>query len=512
MRNNTLLNYFNKLKSNGNYSRLFKLFNTDKNLYVYDVGTGKVFNCDRIEYSILENLIKYNDIEKALNSVYFNYSEDVCTSAVNNIIDISQTENLFKAPLVKIFDTTEDEVINGVNHKLEQITLELTEKCNLSCKYCIYQHNNSDFRSFGYKDMDWNIAKLSIDYALAHSDKTIAITFYGGEPLLKIDLIKECVKYALEKNIDNKDIRFSLTTNLTLMTKELAQYFASIPQFSIVCSIDGPEDIHNNNRVFNNGSGSFDKAIIGLNNLIEAYGYDNISKRISLSIVISLPINSQKLYEINNFFEQLSWLPPNLTKNVSYVRESSDKEVKDFSNHSSLRVNNPIGEWTLKFILETKVNSLNKLFINDFFKNTYIKIHDRILTNEPYPKYNLNGCCTPGARKLYITVEGDFYVCERIGISPKIGNIYNGINKEVLVQRYIKDYIKSMEKCSDCWAIRLCSICYARCYDENGLNLAKKEMMCEYQKITLEQQLTSYHSILENNPTILDLFNQISVH
>lgn len=69
-----------------------------------------------------------------------------------------------------------------------------------------------------------------------------------------------------------------------------------------------------------------------------------------------------------------------------------------------------------------------------------------------------------------------------------------------------------MEKCSDCWAIRLCSICYARCYDENGLNLAKKEMMCEYQKITLEQQLTSYHSILENNPTILKSFNQISVH
>ena len=78
-----------------------------------------------------------------------------------------------------------------------QITLELTEKCNMRCKYCIYQEGQGGYREFGNHDMTFEVAKLAIDDLIEHSqdEKVIFVSFYGGEPLLKFDLLKQCIDY-----------------------------------------------------------------------------------------------------------------------------------------------------------------------------------------------------------------------------------------------------------------------------------------------------------------------------
>ena len=93
--------------------------------------------------------------------------------------------------------------------------------------------------------------------------------FYGGEPLLNYKLIEQSVNYAKEI-IRDKEISFSLTTNATLITPQIAKFLVE-NEFEILISLDGPKDIHNENRIFINGNGSFNSTIEGIKVILECY-------------------------------------------------------------------------------------------------------------------------------------------------------------------------------------------------------------------------------------------------
>lgn len=109
----------------------------------------------------------------------------------------------------------------------------------------------------------------AIDYLRKNGDDQVFISFYGGEPLIAFDSMKYAIDYAT-KNIKEKELHFGFTTNLTLMTKEKAEYLVRIPNLHIVCSIDGPEEIHNMNRVYAGGEGTYRDVVRGLKFLKEA--------------------------------------------------------------------------------------------------------------------------------------------------------------------------------------------------------------------------------------------------
>lgn len=490
--------YFNQIQQKyGEFSRLYKVFSTESKHYVYDVGTGKVLECNDSEFNLLTSLLSSYNINNTLK-------ENIDQSY--NLMIASREYNLFQAPLPTSFNRERDEIIQSAENELQQITLELTQKCNMACRYCIYGECNSDFREFSGEGMSWDIAKLGIDYAITHSSKKIAITFYGGEPLIEFDLLKQCVDYSLENKI-NKEITFSMTTNLTLITSEIACYLASIPNFSIVCSIDGPKNLHNKNRVFQNGQGTFDKAIEGLEILINAYK-EKAGSLISLSMVIT-SLSSFSLNSIDYFFKNLSWLPEDINKSISYERISSDIEINAVKNSNKYIYSNPIGEWALKKILYSGENN-NKLFTKNFIERHLLNIHNRVLTEEPFPYYSMNGCCLPASRRLYVTAGGDFHVCERIGKSPLVGNVNEGLDKDTLIKKYLFEYTRqSISKCSKCWAIRFCMSCYVDCYDSNDFRIELKEISCVRTRAMVENDLIDYHIVLENKPDTLNELNNI---
>lgn len=109
--------------------------------------------------------------------------------------------------------------------------------------------------------MDWNTAKKSLDFLLEHSidNEIVNIGFYGGEPMIEFDLIKKCIEYAKEI-FKGKDIQFSITTNGTLINKKIIRYFVK-NKVNLTISLDGPKEVHDKNRRFCNGSGTFDKII-----------------------------------------------------------------------------------------------------------------------------------------------------------------------------------------------------------------------------------------------------------
>ncbi|OON93642.1 MAG: hypothetical protein ATN31_05665 [Candidatus Epulonipiscioides saccharophilum] len=169
--------------------------------------------------------------------------------------------------------------------QIKHISLELTERCNLRCKYCIYHEDQCGFRNFGMTDMSFEVAKKAIDILKLSNESTVYLSFYGGEPLLKFNLLQECIQYCTE-TLHNKTIIYNMTTNATLISEDIAKYLMNIENFSITISLDGPKMIHDKNRIFSIGEGSFDKCYQGVQNLINA-AQDDVAKRINFNIVLS---------------------------------------------------------------------------------------------------------------------------------------------------------------------------------------------------------------------------------
>lgn len=506
--------FFEALKEQGNFERNVKLFKTRNNGYLYDLGTGKVLMCDNNEFDVLSNIITNNGLE-SLHMLQI--SEGDLFLALNSIKAAIISENLFKAPKLTEFATAHtkfDLMKNNIENNLEQITLELTEECNLRCKYCIYTEDNTDYRNFNIDSMSWDIAKAAIDYGIEHSGESLAITFYGGEPLLKFGILKQCIEYSKPFS-RKKTISYSLTTNLTLVTKEIAEYFSSLTNITIVCSLDGPKEVHDMNRTMINKEGSFDKAIRGLKLLVDAFA-DRASVCLSLSMVMTLPVTDKKMTAIQNFFDELEWLPMDVRKNISYAHRSSHRyerlsgKTRVINNNQNSEYCNPIADWSLENTTYQKNIDNKNIFTKTFIKEEFLRIHRRLISNEPVGYYNLTGCCIPGSRRLYITVRGDFMLCERIGNSPTIGNVYKGVDYRSIEKHYVNDYVNEAKKsCSQCWAIRLCNVCYVDCYNKAGFKAEFKQDLCAGARYAVEKALIDYHEVLERYPEELEYLNHI---
>lgn len=172
-----------------------------------------------------------------------------------------------------------------LNRELSSISFQVTQGCNLGCYYCPFAQKNDLARYHDNKMMDFSQVKTALDMICSSSmdSSFISIGFYGGEPLLNFKLIKETVKYA-ELKFYGKMIHFTITTNGTLLTKEMMKFFED-HQFQLVLSLDGPKDINDSNRYFLNKNESvFD---IVMNNLeIINNEYPNLFKHIGINMVL----------------------------------------------------------------------------------------------------------------------------------------------------------------------------------------------------------------------------------
>lgn len=498
-----------KLKSTGEILRMGALFASEFNNYLYDTGTGKVVLLDDESYHFLSNLF---DVKRSMKE----YDEDFLVKFINEL----KSENLLQAKEVKTlssYDHTE-RLEDALNTGLSQIILELTGRCNLRCGYCIYNEECNMNRDFNQNDMSMETAKAAIEYARDHSGEEVAITFYGGEPLVRYDLLRWSIEYAQEVLVGKK-ITYSFTTNLTLMTEEMAEFFSTIPNLTILCSIDGPEDVQNAYRKYINGKGSYQDAYRGLKILSEKIRNSGLDNRVSINAVFAPPYSYEKLDRINDFFKSLDFLPPHTNIRIEYVSSGSIDD-KEFMNemkenakytHNSDGIINPLWIWKKKHFLLNSNEEENSIFMSSMQMELAI-LNKRIVTDKPIDRYSFNGCCVPGMRRLYVSTEGKFYVCEKIGLSPSIGDIQTGINIERVRKYYVDEYIeKSLNACKKCWAIHLCKMCYAGCYDENGINMEVKSQICESMRNEMKYKLSFLHELIDMYPDKLEFLKDIVI-
>ena len=511
-------NFFHTLQTSENWFRFGVTFSTQEKYYFLDTGTGKIFRVNQQVYRVLECILKTNNFE---NLSYLGMTEEELLLALKEIEKAVKEEHILQAPPVTGMVYYKEDIENSLDHAMQAVTLEITERCNLRCDYCIYNENDSDFRQFGSTDISPDTIKTALDFFFARCGKEFNVGFYGGEPLIRFDLIKIAVEYA-EKLVDgtNKELHFSMTSNMTLMNEEIADYIASKPTFSVLCSIDGPQEIHDEHRKTIEGKGSFEKAIAGVRKLVEARKRHKNEQPIIFSAVLTPPYTREKFEKINTFMAKLEWLPENSMVEVSYVSYESKKshyipinerpENKLENEKTNWNQTDPLKSWR---IFSKEDWSYEGLLTQNYLTKPLNVIHRRKISNEPFKYYTMNGCCIPGARKAFIRTNGDILPCERIGTIAPIGNVFTGFDFKNIEKNYYEDYVReAVRYCGECWAVNICTKCHQDCMDKDGhVDFDYRHANCEFERSEILLHLKIYHELLEHNPEQIQRLNEIDI-
>ncbi|MBU2700443.1 uncharacterized protein Ga0466249_001535 [Sporomusaceae bacterium BoRhaA] len=377
----------------------------------------------------------------------------------------------------------------------QQLILNITERCNLRCSYCIYSGKYKGKRVHSERDMDFETAKVVLDKFLRNAADEVVISFYGGEPLLNFELIKRIVKYV--EGSYKKNISWNMTTNGTLLTLPICDFLYK-KNFSFAVSLDGPQTIHDRYRKLSNGEGSYDTIVANLRYL-QWLDEDFYRKNISFSIVNAPPVN---LTLINDFFTYESLVNKN-KKFFSYMRS---KGVDGFDFNSTTEDyddwNNCTSEFFKRFPKDAINNNVQNSLIENMHRNDFLRFYNRAKTpleDAIYP----NGCCLPGFRRLFVSIDHKLYVCEKMDHCYEIGTVEDWIDTS-RIEKLFDEYIAASLDCFNCWACRICSNCFNTFLVNGRIDKNIHETQCETTRSSLTQMLVNYYSILEENLSAFD--------
>lgn len=429
--------------------------------YLIDVNSGSVHVIDELIYNMVgeDQLI---DRETVINTLKDRWSKDEIEEAYDELLDLVKEEILYSKDLY-------EEIAMGDDSEsyIKALCLNVVHDCNLRCKYCFA--DEGEYKGCR-KPMSAEIGKKAIDYVLENSGsiKNIEVDLFGGEPLMVFDTIKEIVDYAKEKDkLYNKNIRFTMTTNATLLNDEIMDYIDK-NMGNIILSIDGRKEVNDKVRVRVDGSGCYDRILPNIKKMVDRR---DPSKQYYARGTFTR--------ENTDFFEDVMALA-----NEGFTEISIEPVVLPDSHNLSIRR-----------------EDLPKIY--EQYDKLYTEMLRRIEENDdPFKFYHfnidLNGgpCvykriagCGAGHEYVAITPDGDIYPCHQFVGNTEflLGNIKDGIENKELSKEFKKAHIYNKPRCKECWARFYCSGgCQANNFNFNGDIHVPYEIGCEMQKKRIE--------------------------
>ncbi|MDI6738545.1 MAG: radical SAM protein [Nanoarchaeota archaeon] len=377
---------------------------------------------------------------------------------------------------------------------LDSLVLNCTESCNLRCGYCIFSGNYEGERVHSGKRMSEETASKAVDYFLSKSSERPYILFYGGEPLLETGLIKTVVEQARQE----KAAMFGMTTNFTLAGDYLR--FLAENDFLLTVSLDGPKELHDRWR----GKGTHEKIMANLKRLENEYP-EYFHKRLALSVTMAEP----NLEEIRNYFvsEPLLSLLPVRLQSVE-LNQLANNDIKDkWTEEARTKARNAYWDAAEEYCSCIASSKEPSSFDKALFDLPLYRIYSRKIgrvSGNIFPQ----GMCVPGARKLFVDIKGDFYMCEKIGGKLRIGNAEEGISLQESKQA-LGDYCGIRNQaCKECWTFRDCPSCAVGAKDKEGISLKGLTLTCGMMKEQVLTGLALYSHILSmpNGKAALDSY------
>ncbi|MDD6857795.1 MAG: thioether cross-link-forming SCIFF peptide maturase [Lachnospiraceae bacterium] len=427
---------------------------------VMDVNSGSVHVVDDIVYDIIA-LYEENDadsIKKKLSGVY---SENDIEEALEEIEELKEAGQLFTE------DTYKDLVIDFKNRKtvVKAMCLHIAHDCNLACKYCFAEEGEYHGRR---ALMSLEVGKKALDFLIENSGnrRNLEVDFFGGEPLMNWDVVKELVRYGRSKEKEyDKNFRFTLTTNGVLLDDEVME-FVNKEMSNVVMSLDGRKEINDKMRPFRNGKGSYDLIVPKFQKLAESRNQTNYYIRGTFTRN-NLDFSNDVIEYADLGFKQMSIEPVVADPDEPYALREEDIP-KILEEYDKLAV---------EYIKRYKENRGFNFF------------HFMIdLKQGPCVLKRMAGCGS-GTEYLAVTPWGDLYPCHQFVGQEEflLGNVFDGITNTDVRDEFKLCNVYAKDKCKECFAKFYCSGgCAANSYKFHGKITDAYDIGCEMERKRVE--------------------------
>ena len=432
---------------------------------VLDVCSGAVHVVDEVAYDIIalfEDQSK-EAIIRAMAEKYPQISQGELEECYQQVDELKQSGKLF-AP--DTFAPMAGQLKQKTAGVVKALCLHIAHTCNLNCSYCFA----SQGKYHGERAiMSYEVGKQALDFLIEHSGsrRNLEVDFFGGEPLMNFQVVKDLVAYArsIEKE-KGKNFRFTLTTNGVLVDDDVIEW-ANRECSNVVLSLDGRKEIHDRYRVDYAGNGSWEKIVPKFQKFVEARG--------------------GKDYYMRGTFTHAN---PDFLKDIQQMLDLGFTELSMEPVVCAAEDPSALTEEDRPIVMEQYEQLAQLMLEQDRQGKPFTFYHYMIdLTGGPCIYKRISGCGS-GTEYMAVTPWGDLYPCHQfVGEERfKLGNIYEGVTNHAVQDEFAACNVYAHPECRDCWARLYCSGgCAANAYHatgsvtgvyEYGCKLFRKRMEC----------------------------------
>ena len=440
---------------------MIHVFSYKNKNYIYDSGSGSLHECDKQTADYVK--FKYE------NGAPVTLTKEKIAEIENDLTSLAG-EGLFLREEIKAYPLKSNAV--------KALCIHICHDCNLRCRYCFADegayHSEREL-------MSEQTAKKAVDFLLKNSGnrKVLEVDFFGGEPLMCLQIIKNVVAYAREEGAKlGKKFLFTTTTNALLLDDDAIDFFNREME-NVVLSLDGRKEVHDAIRKTKNGKGSFDLVIENVKKFVRSRGDKSYYVRGTFTAK-NLDFSKDVIFLAENGFDSISMEP--------VVTDIDDLAIRDEHIPAVL----------------------------DEYENLCEKYLDKYKNGEGFNFFHFNvdlegGVCLQkkvsacGAGNEYFSVvpNGDIYPCHQFAGDKDflMGNVYDGVLDGKIREKFAASCLFTREECGDCFAKFICSGgCAANNYHfEGDINkpykatcaMMKKRIECGMHVLAVKKELKS---------------------
>ena len=433
---------------------------------VLDTCSGSVHTVDEVAYDIIA-MYKTNSEEEIVKAILEKYSHLPDVTREEILLCLEDVKTLEENGKLFSEDKFEELAYNFKNNSkvIKALCLHVAHSCNLACSYCFAGQGK-----YHGKDalMSFETGKRAFDFLIENSGtrRNLEVDFFGGEPLLNWDVVKQLVEYArsIEKE-KNKNFRFTLTTNGVLIDDEVIE-FANKEMSNVVLSLDGRKDVHDKFRVDYAGKGSYDKILPKFKKLVDS--------------------RDGKNYYMRGTFTHFN---TDFTEDIFHMADLGFKELSMEPVVCSPDSPSALTDEDLPVLFEQYEILAKEMIRRKKAGDGFTFYHYMLdLKNGPCIYKRISGCGS-GTEYMAVTPKGELYPCHQFVGEEEycLGNIWDGVQKPEVQDKFRLCNAYSREECRDCWAKLYCSGgCAANSYHATGSVNGIYKYGCELFKKRIE--------------------------
>jgi len=436
-----------------------------KNIVV-DTFSASVHVVDDLAYDVIglfESATEDEIVSKMLEKYACEVSKRDVLDCIDDVKELKASGQLFTKDTFKPLAGELKERSKGI---VKALCLHIAHSCNLNCSYCFA----SQGKYHGERAlMSYDVGKAALDFLIANSGtrKNLEVDFFGGEPLMNFQVVKDLVAYArgIEKRY-NKNFRFTLTTNGVLIDDDVID-FANKEMSNVVLSLDGRKEVHDRFRVDYAGNGSYDRIVPLFQKLVEKRGGKNYYMRGTFT-----HYNPDFLNDIKAMLD------------LGFTELSMEPVVAQEGDAAKLT------EADLPVVMKQYEDLADLMYKREKAGKPFTFYHYMLdLKSGPCIYKRISGCGS-GTEYMAVTPWGDLYPCHQfVGEEKfKLGNVWDGVTNTAIRDEFASCNVYTRKECENCWAKLYCSGgCAANSYHatgsvngvyEYGCKLFKKRIEC----------------------------------